>query len=164
MLKITDVKLELLNDIDMINFFKNNIHGGKYHCSVRKVTCNHKFFENFDPMKPSSYIMYIDAKNLYGYSMRQLLPEREDKLMKLMFVLLPMKKIMDMFFEVKMEYPEDLYNKHNEIPFLPENIYSPISKKLIYNLNRKGRYVLQYMNMKQAIRNGWKLRNKISSK
>lgn len=113
-----------------------------------KVTCNNKFFENFDPMKLSSYIMYIDANNFYGYSMRQLLPEREEKLMKLMFLLLPMKMIMDMFFEVKMEYPEDLYNKHNENTFLPENIYSPISKKLICKLNRKGRYVLQYMNLK----------------
>lgn len=62
------------------------------------------------------------------------------KLMKLMFLIFPMTLFYICVYEIQMEYPEDLQNKHNEFPFLPENICTPSSKtkKSICNLNHKG--------------------------
>ena len=33
----------------------------------------------YDPQKPSKYIMYLDANNLYGFAMPQSLPTGEFK-------------------------------------------------------------------------------------
>ena len=35
---------------------------------------NNKYLPNYDPTKPSTYAMYLDANNLYGWSMSQHLP------------------------------------------------------------------------------------------
>lgn len=51
----------------MLNFLKNNVRGGICHCAVKKASANNAFCANYD--KPSNYIMYLDATNLYGYSM-----------------------------------------------------------------------------------------------
>lgn len=41
-----------------------------------------------------------------------------------------------MVFEVQIDYPEDLHDKHNEFSILPEYICSPVgkTKKLTCNL------------------------------
>lgn len=65
------------------------------------------------------------------------------------------------FLEVDVEYPVALHDKHNDLPFLPENLVPPTSKfknkKLIANLSDKQRYVIHYRNLKQALRNGLKI-------
>ena len=35
---------------------------------------NNKFLKSCDANKPTSYIMYLDANNLHGFSMKLLLP------------------------------------------------------------------------------------------
>lgn len=45
--------------------------------SQRWACANNLSVANPDPVKPSSYIMYLDANNLYGYSMSEPLPYGE---------------------------------------------------------------------------------------
>lgn len=77
MMETTRVNLELLTDIDMIHFLKDNVRGGVCYCSVRQSEANNPLFSNYDCSKPTSYIMYSEAKNLYVNSMSQSLPIKD---------------------------------------------------------------------------------------
>ncbi len=44
-------------------------------CSYKKVEANNKYMnETYDENKPSSFISYVDANNLYGWAMTKKLP------------------------------------------------------------------------------------------
>lgn len=59
-------------------------------------------------------------------------------------------------YEVDISYPQHLHNKHNDLPFLPNNTIPPDSKiqKLMVTFDRKEHYIVHYRNLKQAIANG----------
>ncbi|KAB0790253.1 hypothetical protein PPYR_15409, partial [Photinus pyralis] len=169
MLKKTDVELELLTDIDMLHFFKRGIRGGVSTCTKRKAIANNKFLPNYDPSKPSSFIIYLDACNLYGHSQTQFLPQSD-------FVWLTPEEIQNFnvfeisdespigyVLEVDLLYPEALHNLQNDMPYCPESITPPNSrskyKKLIPNLNHKEKYVLHYRMLRQCLQHGLILKN-----
>lgn len=164
MLKFTGVELELLTDMNMLHFFRKGIRGGVSTCVGRKAIANNQFAGNYDPSKPTSFIMYLDATNLYGYAMQQCLPQRD-------FVWLTDEEI-DLFnvfdveddsdtgyvLEVDLQYPEHLHDAHNDFPFCPELMVPPRGKfknsKLIPNLCDKTKYLIHYRNLKQCLRAG----------
>ena len=73
-LKETNQNLELLKDYDMLMMFERAIRGGITHISKRYAEANNKYMKDYNPNKPSSYIQYLDANNLYGWAMSQKLP------------------------------------------------------------------------------------------
>ena len=74
MLKKNKIKFELLTDIDMLLIVKKGIRGGTCHAIHRYAKANNKYIKNYDKSKDSSYLMYLDANNLYGWTMSQILP------------------------------------------------------------------------------------------
>ena len=75
MLKETEVKLDLLTDIEMFKMIENGgIRGGISQVSHRHAIANNKYMSTYDKTKDDSYIIYLDANNLYGYSMIQHMP------------------------------------------------------------------------------------------
>ena len=111
-LKETGQKLELLHDDDMLMLFERGIRGGITHISKRYAEANNKYMEDCNSDKPSKFIQYLDANNLYKMSQR--LPTRGFKWLKNLSVQ-NVKKLLDQglsnlgyIFEVDLEYPKKL--------------------------------------------------------
>lgn len=67
MLRMTDITLELITDVDLFHFFKGGICGGVSMCSKRKEVANNEYLPQFDSSDPKKYILYLDATNLLRY-------------------------------------------------------------------------------------------------
>ena len=76
-LKKTEVKLELLTNIDMLLMVEKRIRGGIYHAIHRYAKANNKSMKNYHKNITSSYLMYLDANNLYGWEMSQKSPVKD---------------------------------------------------------------------------------------
>ena len=63
-------------------------------------------------------------------------------------------------FEVSPEYPEEVHEKHKDLPFCPEHGAPPGKnhQKLLTTLWDKEKYVIHYGYLKQVLRNGLKLK------
>ena len=166
MLKMTNINLELLSNIDMLLMVEKGIRGGISIISNRYGKANNKYMKDFNQMEPSKYLMYMDANNLYGWAMSQKLPTHS-------FKWLTNKEIENIFnnrivqvwektpciLEVDLEYPEELHDAHNDYPLCPERVECDKGvKKLIPNLRHKNNYVIHYKNLIQCLRLGMKLK------
>ena len=73
-LKKTEVKLELLTDVGMLLMVEKGIRGGIFHAIYRYAKANNKYTKNCNKDKEKSFLQYLDANNLYGWAMSQILP------------------------------------------------------------------------------------------
>ena len=165
-LKTTGVNLELLSDPDMLLMVEKGIRGGISMISNRYGKANNKYMEgSFDKNKPSKYIQYLDANNLYGSAMSKKLPTHGFKWMSSgeLETLFEQQELhtwnkTPCFLEVDLQYPEKLHDLHNDYPLCPERVKCKNNvEKLIPNLRDKKKYVLHYKNLIQCIRYGMKL-------
>ena len=74
MLKMTEIELDLISDIDIHLFSEKEIRGGISYIAKRHGKANNKYMKCYDSSKESKYITYLDANNLYGWAMIQYLP------------------------------------------------------------------------------------------
>jgi len=65
-LKMTGVKMELLTDIDHLNFFEDSIRGGVSMIAHRYAKANNPMMSDYDANVEHSWIQYLDSNNLYG--------------------------------------------------------------------------------------------------
>jgi len=79
MLKTANIQLELLTDIDMYRFIQSSIRGGLVQCCYRYTKANNNYLSDYDSSKESSFLVYVDANNLYGWAMSQPLPYKDFK-------------------------------------------------------------------------------------
>ena len=183
MLKMTDIKLELMTDIDMYQFIEKGMRGGISYIANRYSKANNKYLKTYDYKSPSKYIMYLDANNLYGWAMSKYLPtgcfkwmtEKQIKNINLAKYKEDSRK--GLILEVDLDYPDGLHDLHNDYPLAPEkvkvtkdmlsdycktiadkyNISIGLVHKLIPTLNDKEKYVLHYRNLQLYLNLGMKL-------
>ena len=65
-LKKTVVELELITNVHMLLMIEKGITGGICHAIHRYAKANNKYMIYYDENKEISYILYLDASNLYG--------------------------------------------------------------------------------------------------
>ena len=164
-LKYTDIKLQTLQDKDLILLIENNIRGG-----ISSV-----MGDRYVKSDEDNSILYIDATNLYGHSMSQFLPYDEIKFEKdicLEEILnTPDDSEIGYFLEVNLKYPDNIKQKTKYFPFCPENKkkdpnkYNEYmntikpenytkSKKLICDWTDKKKYLIHYRMLKFYVRHG----------
>ena len=79
MLKMIEIELELISDIDIYLFIEKGMKGGIPYIAKRFRKANNEYMQSYDDKNPSKYITYLDASNLYGWVMSQYLPYSEFK-------------------------------------------------------------------------------------
>ena len=183
MLKMTNIKLELMVDIDIFQFIEKGLRGGISYIANRYGKANNKYMKEYDEKAPSKYIMYLDANNLYGWAMSQYLPTggfrwmTQKQIDKIDLAKYKEDSKKGLILEVDLEYPEELHNIHNDYPLAPEKVKvteSMLSEycqnisekygisiglvhKLIPTLSKKEKYVLHYRNLQLYIDLGLKV-------
>ena len=163
MLKMTDVKLELLGDIDQLLMIEKGIRGGNSNVFKRFAKANNKFMKNFDKTQKSRFLVYLDANNLYGWAMSQPLPVGDFAWMRREELQNWERFVEDegvgCILEVDLEYPRELHDLHNDFPLAPEILELGDCKKLTQNLRDKKEMVLHGRNLKQVLSLGMKLKS-----
>ena len=154
-LKMSKVELELLHDQDMLLMVEKGVFGGVSMISTRYGKANNKYVQGFDPSKPSTYIQYLDANNLYGWAMSKPLPTHGFKWMS-------EAKINDWrryscILEVDLEYPRELHDLHSDYPLAPEHLVINDVEKLIPNVYHKTKYVVHHEVLKTYLKRGLKI-------
>ena len=144
---------------------EKGIRGGINQEDKPYAKANNKYMKDlYNPDEGSIYSQYVDANSLYAWAMVQKLPthglkwkeaedftpEKIDELVK--------KDKRGYLLEVDVEYPKELHENHNELPFLTERMNMGRVEKLVPNLKDKKRYVVQIKAMSQAFKHGLKLK------
>ena len=181
---MTNIKLELMTDIDMFQFIEKGMRGGVSYIANRYRKANNKYMKNYDEKAPSKYISYLDSNNLYGWAMSQYLPTgcfkwlSQKQIEKINLGKYTENSKKGMILEVDLEYPTELHDLHNDYPLGPEkvqvtdemlsnyckkiqkklNISTGLVHKLIPTLANKQKYVLHYRNLQLYLDLGLKLK------
>ena len=200
-LKHTKVKLQLPRDSDMYLFFDRGLTGGISMVTYPYARANNPGMKShYDPKTGQSYILFTDCNNQYGWAMSQYLPthgfrwvknikqkqaavKHKNSSMEHMEVwkqkILALEDEDDTgyFFEVDLEYPAELHDKHDNFPLAPEHLtiekdmlssyqneladdlgVKTGGKKLCLTLNEKKNHICHYRNLKLYLSMGLKLK------
>ena len=145
--------------------FEKRIWGGITQTVKRYARANNKYMKDlYNPNEESTYLQYLKANNLYGWAMVQKLsthgflwkevedftPEKIDGLVR--------KDKRGYLLEVDVEYPKELHENHNELPFLAERMKIGKVEKLVPNLNDKKGYVVHIKTLNRALKHGLKFK------
>lgn len=185
-LKLSKVELQLFSDINDYVWVESQMRGGICFLGKRYVTANDPYIpETYNPNKDNSYLIALDANNLYGFVMVQPLPYgnfrwlTESEIKKFNILETTPNSSVGYLIEVDLDYPEELHILHDDLPMAPEHLkityemLSPHAKKLCDSLNlkhvlpckkltpnffKKKNYICHYLNLKYYVENGLEIK------
>ena len=117
--------------------------------------------KKYNKNMPSSYLMYFDANNLYGWAMCKKLPVDGFKWIDNLSIFTEdfiknynENSDVGYFLEVDIKYPKELFNKHEDLPFLPKREKINKVEKLVTTIEDKEKYVIHIAGLKQTLNHG----------
>ena len=183
-LKMTGVKLDLMDDIDQYLFIEQGMRGGVTVSNCKYKKANNYKLKNYNPHKEDSWLLYVDCNSQYGKTMHSFpMPTGKFKFMtpheitKFDINELSIDSKEGYILCVDLIYPKHLHKDHQSYPLAPENMtitedmistYSKEllrelginfteSKKLILNVLDKKNYVCHYINLMMYVKLGLKI-------
>jgi hypothetical protein len=172
MLLKTGVKLELITDPKILDIFERSKRGGlTFVGSKRYCKANNQHIMGYDPNTKSTYLLYLDANNLYGWAMVQALPYKDIKFAnntKLETILNTADDAETGYMvEVDLSFPKSIHKRLKQMPPCPEALvpreewFSEYQKrvrkdtnsntkcaKLVPHFHEHLRYCIHYRNLK----------------
>ena len=183
-LKMTGAKVELITDSTQYCHFEAGLRGGQSFISKKYQTSNCAQSSQFDPKKPTSYILNTDLNALYNFQLQGDLPIGSFEWVSPAELSLIDWHEWDDTQEtnycltVDLEYPEHLWEAHCEMPAAPTHAQVPrhwysqeqkrlfsatglqphtLTKKLISYLGPRKNYTLHASVLKYYLQLGLKL-------
>ena len=153
--------------------------------SKRYAVPNNKYVEGYNSSKSSSFILYLDANNLYGRAMQEYLPWKNFEWMSPQQLNYDFIKWLEPEGEVgciiqcSLEYPVALHNYHRDYPLapvkksIPYGMLSPVARmicdkhklkrttnveKLLATVEDKDFYILHYRNLQLYVSLGLRVK------
>ena len=184
-LRHSSLTLELLSDINQYLFIIKGIRGGMSMVSKRHAVANNKYVEGYNSSKSSSFILYLDANNLYGRAMQEYLPWKNFEWMSPHQLNYDFIKGLEPEGEVgciiqcSLEYPVALHDYHSDYPLapikksIPYGMLSPVARmicdkhklkrttnveKLLATVEDKDFYILHYRNLQLYVSLGLRVK------
>ena len=161
--KRTGVEQELL--ADMLLMIEKGIRGGICHAIYRYATTNNKYTKNYDKNIELSYLMYLDANNLYGWAMFQKLfvngfkwKKNTSKFNEIFMKGYEEVSDKEYILEEDVEYPQRLHSLDNVLKRKNKRMKIKKTNKLVCNLYDRNNYVVHIRPLKQALNHGLVLR------
>ena len=128
MLRHTNCTLDLISDPEMFSMVDVGIRGGVSMISTRHAQANNPYIAAFDAALPTSYIIYLDANNLYGWAMSQPMPIGGFEWMtaaearEIDWLSQTEDQPVGYFIEASIHYRVELHEAHNDYPLAPERL------------------------------------------
>ena len=119
------MKLELIRN-PMFNMMERGIRGGMSVITHRLAKANNDYLPNYNPQRPDSHCIYLDANNLYWWAMSQSMPECTLRFLDPIEIeeleIMTIGDDLDVGYilEVDLTYPKSLHDLHNDLPLAPE--------------------------------------------
>ena len=185
MLRFCQVERPLNHDPEIYRRVRTGMRGGIAQITTRYARANNPEMGGlWVPEDPISYIIYLDANNLYGWALSQKLPygvaewvDRAD-FEQIDWLALDEEADVGYIVECDLEYPAELHDAHNDYPLAPQRLTIGLqmlsgkhrelriqlgikgngdSSKLCPNLMNKEHYVVHYRNLKFYLQHGLRM-------
>ena len=147
MLISTNVKMGLLEDINMLLFFERAVRGGlKGAGELGHFKANNPHMDSFDPNDAATFGAFLDFTSLYAGTMQKMMPlgnykwNTEITIDEILQT--SEESSVGLFVEVDLEYSPHLHDIHNGLPLAPEKLsiqsswLSPYAKSFNIKVNK----------------------------
>ena len=131
----------------------------------RYAKANNKYMQDYDQNKESSYLKFWDVNNWYEWIMSRKLLLGNFKWVGKTYQF--NKNFIEnynedsdegYFLEVDVQYPKNLHDLYNDLPFLPERMKIRKVEKLVAKWHDEKEYIIHIRNSKQAWNDGLALK------
>ena len=141
----------------MLLMIEEGIRGGMCQSVHRYAKANNKYLKNYDKNIESSYLMHLDANNLYGWAMSQKLPTNGFKWVtdvsrfnERFIKTYNENSNIGCFLEVDVEYPKELFGSHKTYRFYQKEKKNRKNRKTCLSYRRQRKICYSHKSFKTS--------------